>query len=91
MIRNSQTQFPFTKSELEKMKQIPVTEIKKEDLVDIRSISIDKNQSIQEKTLDVARQMGNPFFVKCGDFIVKSVYQEDLPSITEVGNRMITL
>ena len=46
------------------------TQIDPDDLVDIRTINIDKNLSQVERTAEFLRQIKNPYRYKCGKVTV---------------------
>ena len=46
----------------------PKTETK--ELVDIRTISVDKNLSKEERIAAFVKQIQNPYRFRCGDFVV---------------------
>lgn len=65
------------------MKNIPIERVNKDDLVDIQSVSVDKNLSKEERIAEFIRQIGNPYCFKCGKFIVKARYADNGPSLEE--------
>lgn len=44
------------------------------DLVDIRSVSVDKRLSKEERIADFVRQIKNPYCFRCGDFVVNASF-----------------
>ena len=50
----------------------PKTEAK--ELVDIRTISIDKNLSKEERIAAFVKQIQNPYRFRCGDFVVNASF-----------------
>lgn len=56
-------------------------EINNMELVDIRSVSIDKNLAKHERIAEYIRQIRNPYRFKCGDFIISVKYSESGPSL----------
>lgn len=50
----------------------PKTETK--ELVDIRTISIDKNLSKEERIAAFVKQIQNPYRFRCGDFVVNASF-----------------
>ncbi len=83
--------FPINAENLEEMKNLSFHEVDKKTLVDIGEISVTENASVPEKVIEIVKQARNPFWLKCGDFTVKSIYQAEAPSITELGNRMLSV
>ena len=53
------------------------------DLADIRKIQIDENLPAQKRLEDFLNQIGNPYFFKCGNTIVKLEFSEGEPSFEE--------
>ncbi len=50
----------------------PKTETK--ELVDIRTISVDKNLSKEERIAAFVKQIQNPYRFRCGDFVVNASF-----------------
>ena len=50
----------------------PKTETK--ELVDIRTISVDKNLSKEERIVAFVKQIQNPYRFRCGDFVVNASF-----------------
>lgn len=65
------------------MKNVPIERVNKDDLVDIQSISVDKNLSKDERIAEFIRQIGNPYCFRCGKFVVKARYADNGPSLEE--------
>lgn len=65
------------------MKNVPIERVNKDDLVDIQSVSVDKNLSKDERIAEFIRQIGNPYCFKCGKFVVKARYADNGPSLEE--------
>jgi hypothetical protein len=60
------------------------------DLIDIRSITIDKNLSKQERIAEYIRQVKNPYRFKCGDFVISVRYSDHGPTLDECLQRLLT-
>ena len=54
-----------------------------ETLVDIRSISVDKSLSKEERMDEFIRQIKNPYRFKCGAFIVNASFAAEQVTIEE--------
>jgi len=65
------------------MKNIPLDQINRDNLIDIQSITVDKTLTKEERIADFIRQIGNPYCFKCGKFIVKARYADNGPSLEE--------
>lgn len=57
--------------ELEKMADIPISEIDQKEVVEFGSIRIDEGRTVEERTLSLIEQSGNPYFRKKGSHVVK--------------------
>ena len=44
------------------------------DLVDIRTITVDKSLPKEERIADFVRQIRNPYRFRCGDFVVNASF-----------------
>jgi len=69
--------------DLDAMKNIPLDQINRDNLIDIQSITVDKALTKEERIADFIRQIGNPYCFKCGKFIVKARYADNGPSLEE--------
>lgn len=65
-----------TKQELEKMKAVDIRNADKNELVDIRDITIDINKSAASRVSEYIEKVKNPFLVKVGDYVVKLNYSD---------------
>ena len=52
-------------------------EIKAEELVDIRTVSVDMELPKEERISEFVRQIKNPYLFKCGEFVVKASFSEN--------------
>lgn len=52
--------------------QTPTTEVN--ELVDIRTISVDKSLSKEERIAAFVKQIKNPYRFRCGDFVVNATF-----------------
>jgi len=53
------------------------------ELVDIRSISVNKNLPKNERIYDYIKQIKNPYRFKCGDIVITAKYSKTGPTIDE--------
>ena len=44
------------------------------DLVDIRTVTVDKSLPKEERIADFVRQIRNPYRFRCGDFVVNAAF-----------------
>ena len=51
----------MTREELEKMKNVDIKTVRKEDLVDISTVKINSDLPIKERVEDFIRQIKNPY------------------------------
>ncbi|WP_250277553.1 DUF6870 family protein [[Clostridium] colinum] len=68
--------------DFDKLKNMDIREVKREDLVDISKIKIDANLPYQLKILNFLKVIKNPYFFKVGDIIVNTTYNECNNNIT---------
>lgn len=54
-----------------------------DELVDIRSVSVDKDLPREERISDFVRQIKNPYLFKCGDIVVKASFSDNGQSLEE--------
>ena len=67
-----------------------MTQKDKTELVDIRTILIDKNLSKQERIAEYIRQVKNPYRFKCGEFVISVRYSDHGPTLDECLQRLLT-
>ena len=60
-----------------------LTEQEKSELVDIRTVHVDKNLPKEERIREYIRQIKNPYRFRCGDFVVTASFAPDGVSIEE--------
>ena len=61
---------------LEEMKAVDIRTVRREDLVDIRDVHIDRTLPKEERIKDFMRQIENPYCYKCGDVVVKVEFSD---------------
>ncbi len=52
-------------------------------LVDIRTISVDKDLPKEDRIAAFVRQIKNPYRFRCGDFIVNAAFASSGPTLEE--------
>ena len=60
-----------------------LTEQEKAELVDIRTVHVDKNLPKEERIREYIRQIKNPYRFRCGNFVVTASFAPDGVSIEE--------
>lgn len=70
--------------DLKKMKEVNLEEIDKNELVDIRDVEIDLNQTKEEKVRSFLKQIKNPYCYKCGKVSVKISFSDNGKSLEEL-------
>ena len=53
------------------------------DLVDIRSVMVDKEMPEPERIIEYVRQLRNPRLFRCGSFTIKAVYPDTAATIVD--------
>lgn len=61
----------MTKKELNKLKNVDIKTVKKEDLVDISTVKIDTDLPVKERVEDYIRQIKNPYCYVNHGIIIK--------------------
>ncbi len=54
-----------------------------DNLVDIRTVTVDKTLPQTKRLADFIRQIGNPYRFRCGDMIVNIRFTENGPTMEE--------
>ncbi len=66
----------LSQEELQKMEQMDFEDVNPDELTDISGIEIDRTKSVSDRVADYIKEVGNPFLVKVGDYIVKISYSD---------------
>ena len=70
------------------MKNIDIRTMLPENLVEVSTVIIDPDLTMDERLLDNARQLGgNPYFFKCNSIITKISHTDTTASLTD---KMVT-
>ncbi len=56
---------------------------KKDELVDIRTVSVSKELPKEERIAEFVRQIKNPYCFRCGDFTIRASFASDGVTIEE--------
>jgi hypothetical protein len=59
------------------------------DLVDIRTVIVDKSLPKQERVAEYIRQIKDPYHFKCGKFTVTARFAETGPSLEDCLQRLM--
>lgn len=68
---------------LEEMKDIDVTKVDVQDLVDIREVKVNKALSQKNQVINYVRQIKNPYCYKYGNYVVKISFENTETTLTE--------
>ena len=68
--------------DFEKLKKIDILTVDKEELVDIKDISIDSTLPYELRILNYIEQIKNPYCYKMGDVVVKIEFDESENALT---------
>ena len=63
-------------NEINAMKNVDIRTVDKEQLVDIRTISIDENLPLEERIMDFLQKIRNPYCYRVGKIAVKIEYED---------------
>lgn len=66
----------MSKEELDRMKQADIRKAVPDNLADISSMEIDMKKSVSARAEDYVKQVGNPFLVRVGEYVVKIGYSD---------------
>ncbi len=55
----------------------------KDELVDIRTVSVSKELPKEERIAEFVRQIKNPYCFRCGDFTIRASFASDGVTIEE--------
>ena len=73
----------LTPEELREMASVDVRTVDIDTLTDLRDIQIDTKAPVEKKLASFARQAGNPYVGRIGDYVVKVYYQKEGATIDE--------
>lgn len=77
------------KEEIQKMKDVDIRTINRNELVDLNTVVIDENQSVEERLESFIEQIKNPYCFRVGDIAVKVVYKENGPTFQQNFEEML--
>ena len=73
----------LTPEELREMASVDVRTVDIDTLTDLRDIQIDTKAPVEKKLASFARQAGNPYVGRIGDYVVKVCCQKEGATIDE--------
>lgn len=65
-----------TMEELRNMQDVDIMKADRNELVDIRDITIDETKPVKSRINSYIEAVHNPFLVKAGDYVIKFSYQD---------------
>lgn len=68
---------------MEEMKNIDVTKVDPQDLVDIRDVKINGNLKPEKRKEDFIAQIKNPYCYKYADYVVKVAFEDTDVTLAE--------
>ncbi len=75
--------------ELMKMKNADVRTVNRDELVDIKSVKVNINNTPEQKVKEYIKQVKNPYCFLCGDYVVKMEYTQDGKTIEDCFVKMV--
>lgn len=69
--------------QINEMKNLDVTKVDREDLVDIQEVTVNKNLKQSQRLMDFVRQIKNPYCYRHGEYIVKIGFEDTEVTLTE--------
>ena len=73
----------YTADELSEMAAVDIRTVDIATLTDLRDIRIDTKAPVEKKLASFARQAGNPYVCRIGDYVVKVCYQKEGATLDE--------
>lgn len=62
----------ITREDLNKMKEVDIRTVNRENLVDIKDVKINTDLPDTERMMDFVQQIGNPYCYLCNGMVVKT-------------------
>lgn len=69
--------------QINEMRNLDVTKVDREDLVDIQEVTVNKNLKQSQRLMDFVRQIKNPYCYRHGEYIVKIGFEDTEVTLTE--------
>ncbi len=67
----------LTGEQLNRLRHMDIMELDRVQLTDAKDIVIDMEKSVESRIEDYLEQMGNPYALKSGDYILQTGFLED--------------
>lgn len=77
------------KEKIQKMKDVDIRTVNCSQLVDLNTVVIDENQSVEERLESFIEQIKNPYCFRVGDIAVKVIYKENGPTFQQNFEEML--
>ena len=74
----------ITSEQLRKMSELTITEVNKDDLVDITTIEIDPDEPVETRMQKYLEQVKNPYMFKVGETCVRVRFNKDGPELKDL-------
>ncbi len=81
----------LTASQLEALRQVDIATVDKDELVDIRTVEVDKDAPFEERIRQFLEQIKNPYAFRVGDVAVKLEFAENGKSLREAIVSYLTM
>ncbi len=81
----------LTASQLEALRQVDIATIDKNELVDIRTVQVDKDAPFEERLQQFMEQIKNPYAFRVGDVAVKLEFAENGKTLREAIVSYLTM
>lgn len=81
----------MTVEEHRKFLETDFTDVKLEELTDIRKVRIDRKKTVEEKKQQYLKQVGNPYLVKVGDTMIKIRFANNGVSFEDAFERLLLM
>ena len=80
----------MTREKLEELRDVNLSCCEKQNLVDIRDITIDKTKSVSKRIADFIEAIGNPYLFRVDDVIVKVNYNPEGKSFLDAVTTVLS-
>ena len=77
----------INKAQLEQMKNVDITKVDRNALVDVRSVHIDASLPGEQKMQSYLGQIKNPYCFRCGDTAVRISFAADGDNLQNILKR----
>ncbi|MCM1988842.1 DUF6870 family protein [Oceanirhabdus seepicola] len=70
-------------SDIEEMKNIDIRKVDPATLVDIKTVKVNTDLSVEERKKDFIRQVKNPYCFRCGNIVIKISFADTTATLEE--------